>query len=286
MADLTVIILTMNEESNIGDCINSIKSLAKRIIVIDSGSTDKTKQISEELGAEVYYNRFVNHATQFNWGLDNTNIETKWVLKLDADERFTEELCREVEEECDKHMNDNINGMCVNQKVFFLNRWLKYGEVYPFQKLLIFKYGIGRVENRNVDEHTILSEGESIILKNDAEHYAIKDIHGWINKHNWYATRSAKDYYEQIDAEHAEDAATETMRSKRKQRALYHKFPLFIRPFVLFFYRYIIKGGFLDGKAGFIYHIMLNFWYRELVDAKIYEHEVMKNDFGELGALK
>lgn len=286
MADLTAIILTMNEEADIADCINSINKITKRIVVIDSGSTDATVRIARLLGAEVYFHEFENYATQFNWGLDNLDIGTKWVLRIDADERFTQELCREVESECAKHSCDETNGMRVNQRVFFLNKWLRFGDVYPFQKLLIFKNGIGRIENRNIDEHTVLSEGNSIQLKNDAEHYAIKNIHGWIHKHNWYATRAAMDYFEQMDEKTSEDVSAGTMRSKRKQRALYYRCPMFLRPFGLFFYRYVLKGGFLDGKPGFIYHIMLNFWYRELVDAKIYEHITIKTEFGKTGALK
>lgn len=285
MADLTAIILTMNEEADIAICINSIKKLAKRIVVVDSGSTDETVQIAKRLGADVFFNPFVNYATQFNWSLDNTGIDTLWILRIDADERFTSELCEEAEIECDRHANDDINGMKVNQRVFFLNHWLRHGDVYPFQKLLIFKRGIGLIENRNIDEHTILSHGESILLKHDAEHYAIKNVHGWIHKHNWYATRAAMDYYEQVDDKTATNIGEGIIQTKRKQRAMYYKFPMFWRPFALFFYRYIIKGGFLDGKPGFVYHIMLNFWYRELVDAKIYEHEVMKTEFGKTGAL-
>ena len=286
MVDLTAIILTMNEEVDIAICINSIKTLAKRIVVVDSGSTDKTVEIAKSLGADVYFNPFVNYATQFNWGLDNTGINTQWVLRIDADERFNPELCKEVEEECEKHANDDINGMRVNQRVYFLNKWLKHGDVYPFQKLLIFKAGVGRIENRNIDEHTILSKGGSILLNHDAEHYAIKNIDGWIHKHNWYATRAAMDYFDHIDEKTTKDVEVGTMQTKRKQRALYYKFPMFLRPFVLFVYRYFIRGGFLDGKPGFIYHIMLNFWYRELVDAKIYEHIKMNTEIGKTGVLK
>lgn len=287
MADLTAIILTMNEELNIADCIKSIKELASRIVVVDSGSTDRTIQIAQSLGADVYTNSFVNYATQFNWGIDNTNIQTEWILRIDADERFTPELCKEVNEETVKHKDDDVNGMLVKQKVFFINRWLTHGEVYPFQKLLIFKRGYGRIENRKIDEHTILSSGRTIELKHDALHFAIKNITNWIAKHNWYSTRTMQDYFEFDDAESASTLAKgSTMQQKRKQKALYYKAPIFIRPFILFIWRYIFKLGFLDGKAGFIYHIMLNFWYRELVDAKIYEHKVLKTEFEETGALK
>lgn len=287
MADLTAIILTMNEESNIGDCILSIKPIAKRIVVVDSGSRDRTEEIARNLGADFYYNPFVDYATQFNWGIDNTDIDTQWILRIDADERFTPELCNEVNIETDMHKDDNVNGMLVKQKVFFINRWLLHGEVYPFQKLLIFKRGLGRIEIRKIDEHTVLSEGIAIELKHDAEHYAIKNITNWIAKHNWYASRTMQDYFEFSDKESINTLAKgSTMQSKRKQKAMYYRAPIFIRPFILFIWRYIFKLGFLDGKPGFIYHFMLNFWYRELVDAKIYEHKALNLEFENTGALK
>lgn len=287
MADLTAIILTMNEEVNISNCIDSIASVAKRIIVIDSGSTDNTVSIAKEKGADVYFNEFVDYATQFNWGLDNTGIETTWVLRIDADERFTPALCEEVNKETECHQSDNVNGMLVKQKVFFINRWLLHGEVYPFQKLLIFKHGIGRIENRKIDEHTILTSGSTIELKHDAEHYAIKNITNWIAKHNWYSSRTMQDYFEFSDSDSVSTLASgSTMQTKRKQKALYYKAPIFIRPFILFIWRYIFKLGFLDGVPGFIYHFMLNFWYRELVDAKIYEHKMLNTEFEKTGALR
>lgn len=281
MADLTAIILTMNEEPNIEPCIKSIKMLAARIIVIDSGSDDNTVSIAKSLGAEVYYHKFECYAAQFNWGLDNLGIVSKWVLRIDADERFTAELCMEAERACTEHKEDNINGFLVNQKVFFLNRWLMHGDVYPFQKLLIFKRGVGRIENRKMDEHTVLTEGHSLRLQYDAQHYAVKNIHDWIKKHNWYADRAIQDYFEMLDGKMSANLENGIRKRKRQQRSMYYKFPIFIRPFCLFVYRYIFRGGFLDGKSGFVYHIMLNFWYRELVDAKIYEHIVTGNDFAE-----
>ena len=85
MVDLTAIVLTKNEEKNIVDCIQSLKGFAKRVVVVDSGSTDATVELAKELGAEVYTHAFENYARQFNWGIENTNIDTKWILRLDAD---------------------------------------------------------------------------------------------------------------------------------------------------------------------------------------------------------
>ena len=96
MVDLTAIILTKNEEANIEACIRSIQQFAKRIVVVDSGSTDRTADIAKSYGADVYVHPFENYARQFNWGIENTNIHTKWILRLDADERFTPALCEEL----------------------------------------------------------------------------------------------------------------------------------------------------------------------------------------------
>ena len=130
-ADLTVVVLTMNEEKNIEKCINSVVGFSKRIVVVDSGSNDRTLEIAESLGAEVFHHEFENYARQFNWGLDNTNIKTKWVLRLDADEVITPELAEEMVEQMDIHKEDSINGMQIKLKQTFMGRWMKYGGTYP-----------------------------------------------------------------------------------------------------------------------------------------------------------
>lgn len=286
MADLSVIVLTMNEEKNIEKCIRSVQGFAKRIIVVDSGSTDKTIDIAKSFGADVYFHEFENYARQFNWGLDNTEINTRWVLRLDADEVIPPELSEEMKEEMEKHKDDNINGMQLKLKQCFLGRWLKHGGSYPFIKLMLFKYGIGRIEDRKMDEHTVLSEGTTILLKNDALHYDFKDISNYIKKHNWYATRETQDYIS-MNMDSSVAALEEgNMKKHRKQKAMYYKLPKFFRAFALFFYSYFLKLGFLDGKEGFIYHVLENFWYRFLVDVKIYEYEKTGYIQQETGALK
>ncbi|MBQ8404599.1 MAG: glycosyltransferase, partial [Clostridia bacterium] len=108
MADVTAIIITKNEERNIGDCLDSIKIFADRILVIDSGSEDKTQEIARSYGAEVYYHEFETHARQRNWAIDNLNISTKWILRLDADERLTPELCDELEQLMKEHVKRTL----------------------------------------------------------------------------------------------------------------------------------------------------------------------------------
>jgi len=288
MADLTAIILTKNESKNITECINSIKNLAKRIIVVDSGSDDNTIELAKELGADVYVHPFENYARQFNWGLDNTNISTKWVLRIDADERFTPELCKEVERMIEIHDSDDMNGFTLEAWLYFMGKRLKYGGGRK-RKLMIFKYGIGRIEDKKMDEHTILSKGRSIALKEKFIHHDYKNLDILISKYNWYATREMQDYYEYQEGIRRNDINLldkKILKTRKKKYGFYYKLPSFLRAWMLFIYNYIFRLGFLDGKEGYIYHFLYSFFYRTLVDAKIYEQEKTDAPFEETGDLK
>lgn len=272
MADLTTIILTYNEESNISECINSIKNISKRIIVIDSYSNDATVEIAKELGAEVYQHKFINQAKQFIFGLETMNIQTKWVFRIDADERLTKDSSDEIEKLCNENETTDINGIIVRFEVEFLGKKLRHGGIYPFRKLLIFKYGFGTMEDRNMDEHIVLTSGKSIELKNDSIHKDYKDLATWIDKHNRYSSREVQDYFERQIVNRNDGKLNTDAKIKRFIKYnIYYKFPTEIRAFLYFTYRYMIKLGFLDGKEGLIFAVLQAFWYRFLVDAKIYE---------------
>lgn len=287
MQDVTFIILTKNEEINIIDCINSIKDFAKRIVVVDSGSTDKTVELAKELGVEVYVHPFENYARQFNWGIDNTNITTKWTFRLDADERLTPALCEELSALIKEHDNDDVNGMTMEAYLVFMGKVMKHGGSQK-RKLMLFKTGLGRIEDRKMDEHTILSSGTSIACKEKFIHHDFKNMTFWINKLNWYATREMQDYFDYISGKEASIKAEdkEIGRVRNKKFGFYYRFPLFIRCWLLFIYVYIFQLGFLDGKEGFIYHWTYNRWYRTLVDCKIYEQLMNPKPFEETGDLK
>lgn len=287
MIDVTVIILTKNEEINLPDCIKSLDGFAKRIVVVDSFSDDKTKEIALSLGVDFYEHAFVNYSKQFNWGIDNTSISTKWILRLDADERLTPELCEELTKLTALHENDDVNGIVMEAWLYFLGRKIKHG-AHNKRKLMLFKTGFGRIEDRRMDEHTVLTKGISIKAKNKFIHYDFKDMTHWINKMNWYATRETQDYFEYLEGKNAKIAESDkTITSNRKNKfGFYYKLPLFFRTWLLFIYYYIFRLGFLDGKEGFVFHWMYHRWYRALVDAKILEHKKNPVAFKETGDLK
>ena len=200
MADITAIILTLNEEKNIVDCINSIKPVVKRIVVVDSFSTDKTVEIAKEMGAEVLQNKWVNYSTQFLYAMENIDIDTKWVFRIDADERLTEKSAKELEELTEKHDSDDINGIIVRFEVNFLGKRLRHGGIYPIKVLRVFKKDKAHIEVRNMDEHMTLDEGKSVVMKNDCLHQDFKSLSEWIDKHNKYSNREAMDYFNRENA--------------------------------------------------------------------------------------
>lgn len=288
MPDVTVVILTKNEEKNLPDCLESIKGFFKRVVIVDSGSTDRTEEIARSYGADFYVHSFENYARQFNWGIDNTAIDTKWTFRLDADERLTPELCAELETIMEEHADDDVNGVTMEAWLYFMDKKIKYG-CHNKRKLMLFKTGIGRIENRKMDEHTVLSQGVSIYAKNRFIHYDFKDLTHWINKMNWYATREMQDYFEFKNGnayELSNEKDTAIGGTRKKKFGIYYKFPMFFRSWLLFIYNYIFRLGFLDGKEGFVYHYMYHRWYRTLVDAKILEQTITNKPFEETGDLK
>ena len=274
--DISIIILTLNEEQHIKRCIESLQGFAKNIFLIDSNSTDKTVEIAESLGAKVYVNKWPgNHAKQFQWGLDNCPIDTTWVMKMDADEYVLPELSNEISSELAK-VGEDVSGIYIKRRVYFLNRWIKYGGYYPTWLLRIWKYDKGHMEQRWMDEHIKLSSGKTVQFENDLVDDNKNNLTWWTEKHNNYATREAVDLlniiynFKSYDEVEPDISGTQEQK-KRWLKIRYAKLPLFLRPIIYFTWRYIFKLGFLDGKAGFIWHVLQGGWYRFLVDAKVNE---------------
>lgn len=291
MASLTIIILTKNEDQNLEKCIASFKNVAQRIVIIDSYSTDKTVELAKSLGAEVYQHPFENHAAQFNWALDHINLQTEWVMKVDADEEFTLELANEIQERLDQ-LPTNVNGVILRRRVYFMGRWLKHGGKYPELLLRIFRVGHGMSETKLMDEHLIITDGDVTTFKNDFSDDNSKSLEWWINKHNWYSNKEVLDQQMKVDAANGRESVEETstsMQAKIKRFVKnhgYYSLPKFFRAHLYFIYRYYFRFGFLDGTEGKIYTFLQAYWYRFLVDAKMYECEKKGTKMNPQGDLK
>ena len=273
---IAALILTYNEEKHITRCINSLKDVCEEIFVIDSFSKDKTVEISKILGAKVYQHPFENQARQFNWAIKNCPITSDWIWRVDADEYIEPALAEKVVISL-PHVSLDVNGIYVNKKIVFMGRSLLHGGWYPAQQIKIIRKGYGTSEDKWKDEHLIIFSGTTISIDGDQTDENLNDLSWWTQKHNNYSNREAVNMLlmEYGMNNQGEEVASKLFGTdaerKRWLKMKYVRAPLFLRPFINFFIRYILKAGFLDGKQGFIWHFLQGFWYRFLVDAKIYE---------------
>ncbi|MGG2201582.1 glycosyltransferase family 2 protein [Paenibacillus validus] len=287
MIDLTVIILTKDEENNIEKCIRSFMGIAKRFVIVDSFSKDRTKEICLGLGLDFYEHEFTDHASQFNWALKHTDITTQWTMRMDADEELTEELCEEIQTKINL-LPPETNGIILKRRVYFMGKWIKHGGVYPQCLLRVFRTGTAVCEQKLMDEHIILLGGETVTFDKDMIDNNTKNLEWWTQKHNWYSNKEVSEFLQnkkQIQKNQDEVIPSlfkgQAERNRWLKYFIYYRIPLFTRPMVYFIYRYIFKLGFLDGKEGIVFHFLQGCWYRFLVDAKILElQKIQKSKVG------
>ncbi len=272
---LTCLILAFNEEVHIARAIASVREIADRVVVVDSGSTDRTRAIALSLGARVLQNRWVNHAAQFNWGLDQLGPETDWVLRLDADEIVTPALAEEIADRLPR-LDPAVAGVYVPRRMTFLRRPIRHGGVFPVMILRLLRHGRGRCENRWMDEHIVV-DGPAERFAGEILDDSLKSLSWWTDKHNGYASLEA---VELLDLEYGflpRGGATALsgggqpgLKRWLKERA-YARLPAGLRAMAYFLYRYVLRLGFLDGREGLAFHLLQGLWYRFLVDAKLAE---------------
>lgn len=271
---LTIVILTRDEELHIARAISSVRSLTSQILVLDSGSTDRTVQIAQSLGAVVHTNPWTNHARQFNHALDLLPVGTGWVMRLDADEVVSPDLAREIAAELPR-LDPDIEGVTIGRRMSFMGRPIRHGGVFPIRVLRIFRHGAGRCEDRWMDEHIKVS-GPVAGLKGEILDDNLNSLTWWTAKHNSYASREVVDLLNLKHGFMAHDsvaglAGGQAGIKRWLKEKLYVRMPGGLRAFVYFFWRYVLRLGFLDGREGLAFHVLQGFWYRFLVDAKLAE---------------
>lgn len=272
---LAVIILTYNEEANLAQALDSVAGWANEHFILDSNSTDRTLEIARPYGCHIAQNKFEDFAKQRNHALDHLPITSEWVLFLDADEWLPDSLKKEITSLIATSPEEN--GFYIKWRLIWMQHWIRRG-YYPFWILRLFRYGKARCEDRSVNEHLIV-EGKTGRLRNDFIHEDRKGVTDWIAKHNGYATREAMELlntrsaldYQEIDVRLF---GTQAQRKRWLRYRVWNHMPPLVRPFFYFFYRYVLRGGFLDGRAGFIYHFLQALWYPMLIDIKYLEMRV------------
>lgn len=278
MLDLSVIILTYNEELHLRRCLDNVCPLAREVFVIDCFSTDRTLEIARDYSSvQVLQHAWPagKHAEQFNWALEHAPIQSSWVLRLDADEYLTPELVKELQEKLPR-LPQSTTGLVLKRRHIFLGKWVRRG-VYPVKLLRVFRYGKAVCERRLMDEHIQLLQGEAQDMESDFCDENLNNLSWFCHKHVDYAIREAIDLLDielnltGVALSDGEKRICEQAAAKREKKHRYVKWPLFWRAFAYFCYRYFLKLGFLDGKEGFLFAFIQGWWYRTLVDAKIYE---------------
>ncbi|MDD3149106.1 MAG: glycosyltransferase family 2 protein [Candidatus Riflebacteria bacterium] len=267
----SVIVLTFNSEAYIEDTIRAALQVSDDVHAVDSFSTDQTVAILQRLGVKITTHPFEHYGKQRNWAITNCECLYEWQLHLDSDEVMSPELVEEIRSLPD---NPEVDGFFLPRMPAFLGRKIYYGAMYPIWHMRLFRKVCGHCEDRKYDQHFYV-EGQTGKLKNPMVDYVCATLSEWVVRHNKWA-----------DAEVAELAANERVgriqgnaegnpiEKQRYWRTVYERFPLFVRPFLLFFYRYFLKLGFLDGIEGLIFFFLKDFWFRFLIDAKIYEQRL------------
>ena len=259
---LSVVIITYNEEANLGRTLESVKPLVSdgkgEIIVVDSGSTDRTVEIAKSFGAKVFVEEWRGYAAQKNSAIDKA--EGDWILSLDADEEVSAELAEELtgfnsdgsvfrkaktNEWCltmDSAARSDVlkgkpSGFLLSRKNFFLGRWIKHGGFWPDPKLRLFRRGAGQFQSRAVHEDVQL-DGPRATLDGALIHHSYPTLSDYIDHMNRYSSLGA-----------------EMVVAKADGKVRFSVLNIVIRPLTTFIYNYFFRLGFLDGREGLLLHL-------------------------------
>ncbi len=275
---LTAIVLTFNEEQHIERCLRSLEGVASRIVVVDSCSTDRTRDLARALGAEVVERAWPgNQAAQLNYALDHLALATPWTMRLDADEYLTDALRAELRSALDDAA-PGVTGFVLRRLVLFQGRPVRFGGFYPQRLLRVWRTGKGRSEARLMDEHIVVESGQLVTLRADLIDHNLNDISWWTDKHNRYARREAASLVALRHGLGNEPPSTgKTARSAAVTRWMkehvYQRLPLGLRALLYFNYRFFVRLGFLDHPRVWVFHFLQAAWYRTLVDVNVREFE-------------
>jgi glycosyltransferase involved in cell wall biosynthesis len=254
---ISVLVPTLNEQRNIADCLGSV-SWSDDVVVVDSGSRESTLEAARARGAQIVDFKWNGQfPKKKNWALENVPWKNEWLLILDADERITPELAEEMQTTVRQPAAD---GYFINRRFMFMSQWIKHCGYYPSWNLRLFRHRLGRYErlhvgdtgsgDNEVHEHVVLN-GATAYLKHDMLHFAYPDIYTWIEKHNRYSNWEAQVEVMRRGADREAQAIGSRLAKRRALREWSRWMPF--RPTLRFLYSYILKRGFLDGYAGYVF---------------------------------
>jgi glycosyltransferase involved in cell wall biosynthesis len=277
--NLSIIVLTFNEEIHLKRLIENILQITNKIYVVDSFSTDSTLAILSDNNIIFKQNKFINHSKQINFAIDTNPFDTTWMMRIDADEIISNSLIDELKRTLLVHDTSQVNGFYINRKVIFLGKELNYGSLNPMWLLRIWRKGEGFSNEKWMDEKIVLKHPNTLKLSKVFFDKNLNNLTWWTQKHNLYANREA---IEILKEKYIRTYKNEEKASNRdiilfNLKSIYNWLPKFLRPILLFLYSYILRLGILDGYPGLMWNTLQVFWYRFLVDCKVYEIEFKFN---------
>jgi glycosyltransferase involved in cell wall biosynthesis len=265
----TVILLSFDSEDTLGATLSCARLVSDEIFVVDSYSKDGTVDLARSFGATVVQHPFEHYGAQRNWAINNLPISRAWQLHLDADELMDDELVAAIQALPEEPQH---SGYFLPRYIRFLGRVLRHGGMSPTWHLRLFRTGVGRCEDRKYDQHFIVASGSTGQLRGTMVDDIRMTLSEWTARHNrWADGEVAELDTAETSGRLQPDARGNPAQRKRYLRQKYNQLPLFVRPFGLFAYRYFFRLGFLDGTEGFIFWVLQTFWFRFLIDAKIWE---------------
>ena len=275
-----IILLVYNEEIHLKRCLDNLLLLTSNVYVVDSYSNDQTVDILNEYGINFVQNTFINHSNQLNFAIKNFPYKTNYIIRIDSDELLSLELIQEIKTSKLLDSTSDISGFYIKRKVKFLNKTLNYGNINPIWLLRLWKIGKGVCDDKLMDEKIIVSDQNTAKLQNIIIDNNLNNLTWWTHKHNNYSNREALEilnnkYLITKNSFKGDYYSIDFILFLLK--SFYNKMPIFLRSFLLFFYSYFLKLGILDGIPGFIWNVLQVFWYRYLVDVKVYEFEHTHN---------
>lgn len=264
---VSILILTLNEETNIGACLDSV-AWSDDIVVFDSHSSDRTVAIAEARGARIERRVFDDWSSHQNWAVTHIRFKYPWVLYIDADERCSEELAREIQARATA--DSEYSAFRIRRKDYFRGTWLKHAQLYPTWLVRLFRPE--RIRYERLVNPVAVVEGETGALEGHIDHYPFSHGVGhWVARHNRYSDMEAREWLKSRRESRWSlgDLVSPDPNSRRKAlKEIFFRIPG--RPLVKFLYYYFARRGFLDGGAGFTY-AMLQAIYEYLIVLKVDE---------------
>jgi glycosyltransferase involved in cell wall biosynthesis len=277
---VSVIVHCLNEEINLPHALKSVCGRFSEVFVVDAGSIDRTKEIALSYGAN-FVQIEGNRSTlvkQRNWALDNLPIKNEWVYILDADETVPNDLFEEISERVNNPL-PNVDAYWVRYKEIFLNRWVKRSAIYPNWNLRLFKRHIARYEDRTVNAHVKIDHSRTLRLKAHFIHDDKRGISAYLKRLSQITIIEAISLNELYTSNgnllKGRLFSPSSVERRRALKKLFYYLPF--RPLLMFFYLYIFRLGFLEGKAG-LYHSLYRACQELFVNILRWERKVVRNE--------